>query len=105
MTPGPGSRSIRSSSAISTFVARDGQTWNPRQPRFTAQATWATSATTIALDRVPFGVDTVAVSSQSGAFFGTRFWKNESPPAPRGNRWSITGRPPIVARSGSRTAS
>ena len=38
--------------------------------------------TTIAFDSVPFGVDTVVVSSHSGAFFGTRFWKNESPPAP-----------------------
>ena len=89
----------------STSGACDGQTWNPRHPRFTAHATCPTSATTIAFDSVPFGVDTVVVSSHSGAFFGTRFWKNESPPAPSRNRCSITGRPPIVASSGSRTAS
>ena len=45
---------------------------------------WATSAITSACDGVPLGVWTVVVSSQSGAFFGTRFWKNDGPPAPSG---------------------
>ena len=52
---------------------------------------------------VPLGVDTVVVCSQSGAFFGTRFWKNDGPPAPSGNRCSSTGRPPMVRISGSAT--
>ena len=30
-------------------------------------------------DVVPFGVLTIVVSSQSGAFSGTRFWKNDEP--------------------------
>ena len=59
----------------------------------------------MAFDSVPLGVETVVVSSHFGAFFGTRFWKNELPPAPDGNRCSMTGRPPMVASSGARTAS
>ena len=35
------------------------------------------SASTSAREVVPFGVETIAVSSHSGAFLGTRFWKNE----------------------------
>jgi hypothetical protein len=61
------------------------------------------SAATSARAVVPFGVDTVVVCSQSGAFAGTRFWKNDGPPAPSGNRCSSTGRPPIVRISGSAT--
>ena len=41
---------------------------------FTAQMTWAMSATTSALDVVPFGVETVVDCSQSGAPAGMRFW-------------------------------
>ena len=51
------------------------------------------------------GVDTTVVCSQAGASFGTRFWKKLVPPAPSGNRCRRTGRPPMVAISGSRTAS
>ena len=40
----------------------------------TAQTTWAMSATTSALDVVPFGVATVADCSHSGAPAGMRFW-------------------------------
>jgi hypothetical protein len=58
--------------------------WNPRHPRFTAQATCARSAATRARDVVPFGVLTTFVSSQSGASFGTRFWKNDEPSTPGG---------------------
>ena len=75
---------MRSSSACSGSSARYGHTWKPRQPRLTAQARWATSATTSAREGVPFGVCTVVVCSQSGAFAGTRFWKNDGPPAPFG---------------------
>ena len=51
---------------------------------FTAQTMWATSAATSACEGVPLGVWTVVVWSQSGAFLGTRFWKNDGPPAPSG---------------------
>ena len=40
----------------------------------TAHTTCAMSATTRALDVVPFGVDTVVDCSQSGAPAGMRFW-------------------------------
>ena len=40
----------------------------------TAQMRWATSAATITVEIVPLGVETVVVSSHSGAPFGTRFW-------------------------------
>ena len=63
---------------------RFGHTWNPRQPRFTPHSRWARSAATRASLVVPFGVDTTVVVSQSGADFGTRFWKNDFPPAPSG---------------------
>ena len=65
---------MRSSSACSVSSTRNGQRWKPRQPRLTAQTTWAMSAMTSALEVVPFGVDTSTVSSQSGAPGGTRFW-------------------------------
>ena len=48
-------------------------TWNPRQPWLTAQATCAGSEATSALEVVPFGVETIVVSSHSGADSGTRF--------------------------------
>ena len=70
----------------------------------TAQATCATSAATSARDGVPLTVSTMVVSSQSGAPSGTRFWKNDLPLAPCGNRCISTGRPPIVRISGSATA-
>ena len=44
VTPGDGSRSMRSSSAWSMSSQCVGQTWKPRQPRLTAQTTWAMSA-------------------------------------------------------------
>jgi hypothetical protein len=58
---------------------------------------------TSARDGVPLTVITVVVSSHSGAFFGTRFWKNDGPTAPWGKRCMSTGRPPIVRSSGSLT--
>ena len=95
---------MRSSSAWSRSAAFDGQTWKPRQPRFTAHTTWAMSSITSASDSVPFGVDTTAVASQSGRLSGTRFWKNDFPLAPFGNRCSSTGRPPMASRIGPSTA-
>ena len=80
--PGCGSRSRRSSSATSASSPTYGQTWNPRHARLTAQTTWARSARTSAREVVPFGVETIAVSSHSGAFSGTRFWKNDDPLGP-----------------------
>ena len=69
----------------------------------TAHAMWATSATTMASDVVPFGVDMTVVCSHSGAPFGTRFWKNDLPSAPSGNRCMSVGRPPIERMIGSAT--
>ncbi len=71
----------------------------------TAQATWARSAATSARDGVPLTVLTVVVRSQAGALSGMRFWKNDGPPAPFGNRCSRTGRPPISRASGAATRS
>jgi hypothetical protein len=62
------------------------------------------SAITNARDVVPFGVLTIVVWSQSGASAGTRFWKNDVPPAPFGNRCINTGRPPIARITGSSRA-
>ena len=64
----------------------------------------ARSAATSARDVVPFGVLTIVVSSQSGASSGTRFWKNDEPPAPCGKRCISTGRPPIARSNGASTA-
>ena len=50
----------------------------------TAHARWARSAATSASDVVPLGVETTVVRSHSGAPLGTRFWKNDLPPAPSG---------------------
>jgi hypothetical protein len=69
----------------------------------TAHATCATSAATSARDGVPLTVWTVVVCSHSGALAGTRFWKNDGPPAPSGKRCNSTGRPPIARMSGSAT--
>ena len=71
----------------------------------TAHATWARSAATSAREGVPLTVCTVVVCSHSGALSGTRFWKNDGPPAPFGKRCMSTGRPPIVRSNGSATAS
>ena len=62
------------------------------------------SASTSARDVVPFGVETIAVCSHSGAESGTRFWKNELPSAPCGKRCISVGRPPAARISGSATA-
>ena len=70
----------------------------------TAHTTWAISATTSALEVVPFGVVTVVVHSHDGAPGGTRFWKNELPVAPLGNRCSMAGRPPAVLSNASATS-
>ena len=70
----------------------------------TAHATCAASAVTSARDGVPLTVWTVVVRSQSGAPAGTRFWKNDGPPAPCGKRCMRTGRPPIARMSGPATA-
>ena len=94
---------MRSSSTCSGSAARDGHTWNPRHPRFTAHTTCARSATTSASERVPFGVDTIEVSSQSGREAGTRFWKKLLPSTPSGKRCISTGRPPIARITGSPT--
>ncbi len=96
---------MRSSSAWSSSSAWFGHTWNPRQPRFTAQAMCATSAATNARDVVPLGVLTTVVSSHSGASSGTRFWKKFDPPTPFGNRCMSTGRPPIARINGASTDS
>ena len=50
----------------------------------TAHTTWAMSWAISAFEVVPLGVLTTVVRSHSGAPFGTRFWKNDFPPAPSG---------------------
>ena len=70
---------------------------------FTAHSRCATSAATSARDVVPLGVLTVVVSSHSGADFGMRFWKNDGPSAPSGNRCNSTGRPRVARMIGSAT--
>ena len=104
LTPGDGSRSMRSSSAWSMSSQCVGQTWKPRQPRLTAQTTWAMSASTRALDVVPLGVVTIVVCSQGGAPAGTRFWKNDLPAAPSGKRCIRAGRPRATSMKGCSTA-
>ena len=94
---------MRSSSAWSSSAARFGHTWNPRQPRLTAHTMCARSAATNARDVVPLGVLTIDVSSQSGASFGTRFWKNDEPSTPLGKRCMSTGRPWIAVINGAST--
>ena len=91
---------MRSSSVWSGSAARTGHEWKPMQPRFTAQSRWARSAITSARDCVPLGVDMTWVCSQSGALSGIRFWKNELPRAPSGNRCMSTGRSPIWRMTG-----
>ncbi len=59
---------------------------------------------TRARDVVPLIVLTIVVSSQSGALSGTRFWKNDWPPAPWGKRCMSVGRSPIARMIGSSTA-
>ena len=75
---------MRSSSVSAGFAARYGHGWNPRQPWLAAHSTWARSAITIARDVVPLGVDTIVVSSHSGAESGIRFWKKLA----RSRRWA-----------------
>jgi hypothetical protein len=60
---------------VAVLGVRDavGPDMKAQAPRLTAQATCARSAITSARDRVPLTVITVDVSSQSGAFRGTRF--------------------------------
>ena len=95
---------MRSSSQWAGSEARTGQEWKPRQPRFTAHTRWARSSITSALATVPFGVLTIVVVSHSGALSGTRFWKNELPVDPLGNRWRSTGRLRIARITGSSIA-
>ena len=59
---------------------------------------------TMARDSVPLTVATVVVTSQSGALSGIRFWKNDCPVTPFGNRCSSVGRSRTVRISGSPTA-
>ena len=76
---GVGSRSTRSSSGQSRSARRAGHGLKSITPRLTAQTRWAASLATSSVALRPLGNLTVAVSSQSGAFFGTRFWKKNSP--------------------------
>ena len=101
--PATGSRSMRSSSACSGSSARYGHEWNPRQPEVDRpQRRGRCRRSRARRDVVPFGVLTRSSSPASRArFSGTRFWKNDVPPAPLGKRCSSTGRSPIARISGS----
>ena len=73
-TPGPGSRSTRSSSGCSRSPARTGCGCSSMQPRFTTHASPAASSTTTSSAVRPEGNDSVTVRSQSGRLSGARFW-------------------------------
>ena len=105
VVPGDGSRSMRSSSIVRR-VGRPGTATGGTRgtPWLAAHSTWARSAITIARDSVPLTVATVVVCSQSGAESGIRFWKNDWPPTPFGNRCSSVGRSRTVRISASPTA-
>jgi hypothetical protein len=70
-------------------------------PRLTAQARWAASLATSSSAVRPDGKDTVAVCSQSGMFFGTRFCQIGSSRMPFTKRFMTVGR----SRTWTRTAS
>jgi hypothetical protein len=63
------------------------------QPRFTTQASAASSLTTTSSAVRPDGKRSSTVSIQCGRFSGARFWKNASLSAPFTNRLSAIGRP------------
>ena len=72
--PGCGSRSMRIWSGDSTSDFDTGHGWNVSVPRFAHQATTATESGAISSAVRPLGKVMCAVCTQSGAFFGTRFW-------------------------------
>ncbi len=69
-TPGPGSRSTRSSSGCSRSAERTGCGCSSRQPRLTIQARPAASSTTNSSAVRPEGNDRVTVRSQGGRSAG-----------------------------------
>ncbi len=72
--PGPGSRSMRSSSGFSTSARRVCQGWNSTVDICTPQITDAISVTQSSSAVRPDGKLTSAVSIHSGAPLGNRFW-------------------------------
>ena len=73
--PAPGSRSTRSSSGCSRSSARTGCGWRSMQPRFTTQASWAASRTTISSRAsAPRGSAARPPQSRAGREVGARFW-------------------------------
>ncbi len=101
---GVGSRSTRSSSGWSRSARRAGQGLKSITPRFTAQTRCAASLAQSSVALRPLGNLTVAVSIQSGAVFGTRFWKKNSPPAPSTKRFIVVGRSRRCRHAASATA-
>ncbi len=101
---GVGSRSTRSSSGWSRSARRAGHGLKSITPRLTAQTRCAASLAQSSVALRPLGNRTVAVSSQSGAVFGTRFWKKKSPAAPSTKRFIVVGRSRSCRQAASATA-
>ncbi len=91
-TPGPGSRSTRSSSGRSRSVRLTGHGFQSITPRLTPHTRCAASFGTSSRAWRPLGNVTVAVSIHSGALSGTRFWKNGLPSTPSTQRFITVGR-------------
>ena len=74
------------------------------QPRFTIQASWAASVTTISSALRPDGNLSSTVCIHAGRLSGARFWKKNSPSAPLTKRLSAMGRPNTPRTAPSATA-
>ena len=91
--PGWGSRSMRSSSGLSTADRRTGHGWNTTVPICAAHATCARSTGHSSSAGRPLGKVIRADSTHGGTpRVEIRFWKNVSPSIPSGNRCSVVGR-------------
>ena len=92
---------MRSSSGCSRSAVRTGHEWKPRQPEVDRPQEVGQIGDDEGARRRPVRRATRWWScSQSGRCSGTRFWKNDEPPAPFGNRCSSTG--PVADRAHQR---
>ena len=91
-TPGPGSRSTRSSSGCSVSSPRMGCGLRSIHPRLTTHTSAAAFETTTSSAVRPDGKESSTVRTYSGTEAGARFWKKASPVAPFTNRFKAIGR-------------
>ncbi len=103
-TPGPGSRSTRSSSGCSRSSARIACGFRSRHPRLATQIRPAASSRTTSSAVRPDGNASWTVRTHSGRESGALFWKKYSPSAPFTNRLRAIGRPPAPRNAPSATA-